>query len=141
MRDKTKSIATAQGTSLRRLALLTLAVFTVASAALFVSAAFVANAQDKTTTQKTAPDPKLTTTTVADKTYGEGGSLETTSNEKGMLLREVWKDKDGKKVETFKYETLTNTFYKGKDEYHGDREKIGEWIEELEKQFAKDGTL
>jgi hypothetical protein len=43
----------------------------------------------------TAPEPKLTTTTVADNRYGEGGTKETTSDEKYKIHREVWKDKNG----------------------------------------------
>jgi hypothetical protein len=120
-----------------------------------------------------AQKQKLTTTTVADNKLGEGGSLETTSDEKAKLLSEVWKDKEGKKKETHVYEyngkTLTRetwTFwndnkplaifyydpakemftiafdkYGSNDPYREERSVVDKYIEAIEKQFAKDGTI
>src|SRR5947209_7868092 len=48
------------------------------------------SAQDK------KQEKKETTTTVVNKKYGEGGTVETTSDANLKLLSEVWKDKDGK---------------------------------------------
>jgi hypothetical protein len=49
--------------------------------------------------QQPKPEPKMTTTTVADNRFGEGGTKETTSDEKFKVYREVWKDKEGQKRE------------------------------------------
>src|SRR6202011_474830 len=43
-----------------------------------------------------AQEKKETTTTVADNKYGEGGTLDSTSDEKRRLLSEIWRDKDRK---------------------------------------------
>jgi hypothetical protein len=42
--------------------------------------------------KKPAREPELTTTTVADNRYGEGGTKETTSDEKFKAHYEVWKE-------------------------------------------------
>lgn len=47
-----------------------------------------------------AAQPKLTTTTTASDKFGKGGTLETTSDEKLHVLKEVWKDASGKIRET-----------------------------------------
>ncbi len=47
-----------------------------------------------------AQEQKERTTTVADNRYGKGGTLESTSDEKLRILKEIWKDKDGKMRET-----------------------------------------
>src|SRR2546430_15996784 len=60
-------------------------------------------AQDK------KPEPKLTTTTSADDKYGKGGTVETTSDDKLRVFREVWKNKDGDIRETH------SIYYDGKD--------------------------
>src|ERR1700682_233334 len=55
-----------------------------------------------------AREPKLTTTTVADNRYGEGGKKETTSDEKFKIHKEVWKDKEGNVKEVHKIEYTGN---------------------------------
>src|SRR5438876_692973 len=50
-----------------------------------------------------APAPaqeKLTTTTVKSDKFGKGGTLETTSDEKSRVVKEVWRDATGKNRET-----------------------------------------
>lgn len=62
------------------------------------SAAF---AQDKKATQ---PEKKLTTTTTADNSYGEGGTKLTTSDDKFKVTQEQFKDKNGDVREVRMYE-------------------------------------
>jgi len=129
--------------------------------------------------QTPKPGPKLTTTTTNSNKYGEGGTLESTSDEKSILVSEVWKNKDkhikelhivewltpepnkkskikefGQGWQFYKNEQVVATFiYYGSAENHfvspdarvdkygvsqADAEK---WIEEIEKQFADDGTI
>src|SRR5438477_7538182 len=50
-----------------------------------------------------APAPaqeKLTTTTAKSDKFGKGGTLETTSDEKSRVVKEVWRDATGKNRET-----------------------------------------
>src|ERR1700730_9958034 len=57
---------------------------------------FLCLIEGRTLAQKQpAQQPKLTTKTVPDNLYGEGGTKETTSDEKFKIYREVWKDKKG----------------------------------------------
>jgi len=135
-----------------------------------------------------AQEQKERTTTVADNRYGKGGTLESTSDEKLRILKEIWKDKDGKMREThyFGYDDKGNPSgetwnfskngtFEGADEYRAQphftythkgatvqvawnggwdlrgpnqqsiydarKDEIDKAMEEVEKQFAKDGTI
>src|ERR1044071_4746651 len=57
--------------------------------------------------QTPKPGPKLTTTTTNTNKYGEGGTLESTSDEKSILVEEVWKNKDGHIKELHRVQWLT----------------------------------
>ena len=59
--------------------------------------------------QTPTPLPKLTTTTTSNNKYGEGGTLESTSDEKFNVVKEVWKNKDGhiKEQHVLQWITLT----------------------------------
>jgi len=112
----------------------------------------------------------LTESTVADTKYGEGGTKTTVSGEKYKMHGEKWKDKAGKikEVHGIDYEEDTEgrvqrwvffedfpkkvagNFRKWKSTFTSSTginekglsdEQIAELIEEVEKQFARDGTL
>src|SRR5437879_3377381 len=60
--------------------------------------------------QPEATSAKTKTTIVADNRFGEGGTLESTSNEKLQIIREEWKDKDGKGREVHNFEDGTENW-------------------------------
>ena len=118
-----------------------------------------------------AQEQKERTTTVADNRYGEGGTHETTSDAKLKLLREFWRDKDGKIREmhflsyegtdltkedwafikdgktlaSFRLSKGLSIFWKftGKGGVRRtfSASEAHSLIEDIEKQFAKDGTI
>lgn len=108
-------------------------------------------------------EQKLTTTTVASDKYGKGGTLETTSDEKAKLVKEVWKDKNGKQkevhilkhengnevwdfpgVQTFTYNPKSKEMaaFSGAAVIKKDVEpsQFREWMQQFGTQLAKDGT-
>ena len=115
-------------------------------------------------------EENLTESTVADTTYGEGGTRTTVSGEKYKMHGEKWKDKAGKIKEVhgidydkdkegrFQYwqfyedfpNKIVGNFKKWKSTFTSSTgineeglsdEQIAELIKEVEKQFARDGTL
>jgi hypothetical protein len=112
---------------------------------------------------------KLTTTTVADDKFGKGGTLETTSDENFRVVKEVWKDKDGKvkethsavyngnqlaaeiwifggdnnlRITTFKHAAGDWSFYGIGESVSGiAKEEIQKKVENNEAEFIKTGTI
>jgi hypothetical protein len=122
------------------------------------------------------PKPqKLKTTANASDKYGPGGTLETTSDEKLKVVKEVWKDNAGEIRETHIYQDKDGkeqqvwNFFKAGDYVHAvsrlsifyteateefkspnmpapdpihvTKAKVEQWVEKIETQFAKDGTI
>jgi len=119
---------------------------------------------------QTAAQEKLTTTTVPSDKFGQGGTLETTSDENFRVVKEVWKDKDGKikethsslynannqlgaeawvfgedtnlKVTTFRHTAGDWSFYGIGDSASGiTKKEIEEKIGKIESEFIKTGTI
>lgn len=75
---------------------------------------------------------KLKTTVVADNKYGEGGTLETTSDEKLKVVKEVWKDKNGQVKEVYSFARVVT---EGLDKENEEGVPTDFW------EFHKDGRV
>ena len=163
MNDKTKSSAAAQGRSLRLPAILTLALCSIATGAL------TADAQNKSAVAPNDQKQNFKTSSVPDEKYGKGGTHETISDENLKIVVEAWKGSDrkvrerhyinydgdvikseswafyksGSKVSAgvFEYDPPRKLFKSPHDAISAERKEVVKWIEEIEEQFAIDGTF